>query len=108
MLKAKRAARAALIIAVGGSVAVAILLLLAGLGVWMANANLHPTPRINAFTVGLGIVPVPALGWIVYVWTRTRPTRALDFVVRTTVSGVLLVGAYFCVGMALFAALFVG
>ena len=108
MLNAKHAARVALIIAVVGSVAAAILLLLAGLGVWMANEYMHPTPRINAFTVGLGIVPVPALAWIVFVWTRTRPTRALDFVVRTALSCALLVGAYFCIGMALFAALFVG
>jgi hypothetical protein len=108
MLNAKLAARAALILAVVGSVAVAVLLLLASLGVWMANEYLHPTPRIKALTVGLGIVPVPALAWIVYLWTRTRPTRALDFVVRTAVSGLLLVGAYVCVGLALFDAFFVG
>jgi hypothetical protein len=108
MFNARHVARASLIIAVVGSAAAVILLVLAEVGVWMANANLHPTPRINALTVGLGFVPVPALAWIVYLWTHTRPTRALDFVVRIAVSCVLLLGAYLCVGIALLGALFVG
>ena len=77
-------------------------------GIWMRGANLHPTPRINAFTVGLGFVPVPVLSWIIYLWTHTRPSRFLDIFFRIVVSCALVIGAGYCVLMAMFAALFVG
>ena len=108
MLNAKRIARAARLIAVVGSVAVAVLPAAAALGIGMENFDLHPTPRINAFTVGLGFVPGPALAWVVYLWTRTHPTRFLDFVLRIVVSSVIMLVTYYCVIIAMFAATFVG
>src|SRR5512142_2656564 len=89
----RRIARVALYIAATASLAVAALLAAAALGIWMENMQYHPTPRINSFTVGLGFVPLPALAWIVYLWTCTRPSRALDIVLRIVVSGVLVWGA---------------
>ncbi len=86
----------------------AALLAAAALGIWMEGANLHPTPRINAFTVGLGFVPVPALAWIVYLWTRTSPSRVLDVVFRIVVSCVILLVAGYCLFAAAIGALFVG
>jgi hypothetical protein len=103
-----RVAKFARIFGIVRSVGVAILLVLAEFGVWMAGANLHPTPRINAFTVGMGLVSVPAITWIIYLWTRKRPAGIADFIVRTIVTGLLLYGAYICFGLALFGALFVG
>jgi hypothetical protein len=74
----------------------------------MEGANLHPTPRINASTVGMGIAPIPALAWIVYLWGRTRPGGFFDIALRIVVSVVLVLGAIYCWFFAMFAALFVG
>ena len=108
MLKVTGLARIALIVAAIGSVAVAFLLMAAHFGIWMEGANLHPTPRINALTIGLGFVPVPALFWIMYLWTRTRPSRFPDICIRIVVSCVLLIGAGYSLLAAMFLALFVG
>jgi len=86
----------------------AALLTAAALGIWMEGANLHPTPRINAFTVGLGIVPIPVLAWLVYLWARTRPQGFLDIALRLIISAALATGAFYCWGIAMFAAYFVG
>ena len=101
-------ARGAFLVAAIGSLAVAVLLLAAYFGIWMEGANLHPTPRINALTVGLAFMPVPALSWITYVWARTRPSRFLDILFRIVVSCVLLIGTGYCVFAAMFLAFFVG
>jgi hypothetical protein len=86
---------------------VAALLIAASLGIWMEGASLHPTPRINAFTVGLGFVPVPVLAWIVYLWARTRPKGIFDIGLRIVLSGALAMGAFYSWGIAMFAAFFV-
>ena len=91
-----------------GSVAVGLLLGAASLGIWMRNATLHPTPRINASTVGLAFTPIPALAWIVYLWTRTDPHGVLDVVVRIATSCVLILGTAYCLFAAMFEAFFVG
>jgi hypothetical protein len=101
-------ARVALLTAVIGSGVVGVLLAAASLGIWMRGANLHPTPRINASTVGLAIAPIPALAWILYVWVRTRPRGVLDVALRILVSCSLVLGAAYCLFAALFEALFVG
>ena len=108
MSKATGLARAAFLVAVIGSLAAAVLFVAAYFGIWMEGANLHPTPRINALTVGLAFVPVPALCWIAYVWARTRPIRFLDISFRIVVSCVLVIGAGYCVFAAMFLAFFVG
>ena len=105
---AKSIAGTALLIAVFGSGAVGLLLEASALGIWMKGAYLHPTPRINAFTVGTGLTPLPAFAWIVYVWTRTRPKRLLDIVFRIVVSCVLVLGAGYGVLAAMVSAFFVG
>jgi hypothetical protein len=105
---ARDIARIAVSIAITGTVIVAALLAAAALGIWMEGAYLHPTPRINAFTVGLGIVPIPVLAWIVYLWIRTRPEGLFDIVLRLIISVALAVGAFYCWGIAFFAAYFVG
>jgi hypothetical protein len=91
-----------------GTVAVGLLLGAASLGIWMEGANQHSTPRINSSTVGLGLAPVPALGWILYLWMRTRPTHFLDVVFRVLVSCVLALGALYCAFASMFEAFFVG
>jgi hypothetical protein len=73
-------AKIALLIAGIGNIAVAALRAAAYFGIWMEGANLHPTPRINALTVGLGMAPIPALAWVVYLWSRARPSGLLDIV----------------------------
>ena len=100
-------ARTALWIAIAGSVMVAALLAASKLGIWMEGANLHPTPRINAFTVGLGIVPIPAVAWIVYLWLFARPSGFLDTALRTIISVAVVVGAVYCWFDAFFMAYFV-
>jgi hypothetical protein len=50
-----------LAVAAVGSVVVAGLLAASSLGNWMSGAYLHPTPRIHSYTVGLGLVPLPAI-----------------------------------------------
>ena len=107
MATVKDVTRITLWIAITGSVIVAALLTAAALGIWMEGANLHPTPRINAFTVGLGMVPIPVLAWIIYLWIFTRPEGFLDIVLRLIISGALAVGAFYCCAMAFFAAYFV-
>jgi hypothetical protein len=108
MATVRDVARIALSIAMAGSVIVAALLTAARLGIWMEGASLHPTPRINAFTVGMGIVPIPALAWIIYLWIFTRPRGFLDIALRTIVSVALVIGAGYCWLDAMFMALFVG
>jgi hypothetical protein len=101
-------ARIALVTAAIASVAEGLLLGAASLGILMEGANLHPTPRVNASTVGLALSPVAALAWIAYLWTRTRPRRFLDFAMRSVVSFLLLVVAAYCLFAAMFEAFFVG
>ena len=108
MCKATGLAKIAFWVAAVGSLAVAVLLGAASLGIWMEGANLHPTPRINALTVGLAFVPAPALSWITYVWARTRPSGFLDISLRIGISCALVIGAGYCVFAAMFLALFVG
>lgn len=103
-----RIAKVALMSAGIGSVVVALLLAAASLGIWMEGANLHPTPRINASTVGLAMTPIPALSWILYLWVCARPRGVLDVAVRILASCVLLLVAAYCLFSALFDALFVG
>jgi len=106
--KATGLTRGAFLVAATGSLVVAVLLVAAYFGVWMEGAYLHPTPRINALTVGLAFVPIPAISWIAYVWARTRPSRFLDIIFRIVVSCVLLIGMGYCVFAAMFLAFFVG
>jgi hypothetical protein len=97
-----------LVVAAIGSAIVAALLAASSLGIWMKGAYLHPTPRINSYTVGLGLVPLPALAWIVYFWARLRPRRPLSMLVLVAFSCVLVLVAGYCMLMSMFAALFVG
>jgi hypothetical protein len=101
-------ARVALCVAIAGSVTVGFLLGCAEVGIFMKGANLHPTPRINAFTVGMGMTPVPALAWIAWLWTCRCTKGSLNVAARVIISAALVAGAGWCVMMALFAALFVG
>jgi len=101
-------ARLALGAALASSALVAALLLAARLGLWMAGANLHPTPRINAMTVGLGLVPLAAWAWIVYLWTRPPRGPAWEGALRVALSCLLLILAGYCLLTALLLALFVG
>jgi hypothetical protein len=87
---------------------VAALLTAASLGIWMESAHFNPTPRINASTVGMGIVPIPALAWIVYLWSRTRPRGFFDIAFRIIASVVLVLGSGYCWLVAMIDALFVG
>ena len=103
-----RVTKVALLTAAIGSAVVGLLLAAASLGIWMQGANLHPTPRVNASTVGLALAPIPALAWILYLWVRTRPGSVVDVVLRILVSGVLVLGAAYCLFAAAFEAFFVG
>ena len=100
-------ARTALWIAIAGSVMVGALLMASKLGIWMEGANLHPTPRINAFTVGCGMVPIPVLAWIVYLWTYVRPSGFIDIALRIIISVTLVVGAAYSCLYAFFLAYFI-
>lgn len=91
-----------------GSGAVFALLIAAHFDIWMEGANLHPTPRINALTVGLAFVPVPVVCWVIYLWARMRPTRFIDVLFRIAITCVLVLGAGYCVFAAMIDALFVG
>ena len=108
MSKGKSIAKAALLTAAIGSAAVGLLLAAASLGIWMQGANLHPTPRVNASTVGFALAPIPALAWILYLWVRTRPNGVLDVALRILVSCALMLGAAYCLFAATFEAFFVG
>ena len=108
MFNARRLTRIALYIAAVGSFVVAVFFTAAALGIWTENLHFHPTPRINSLTVGRGLVPIPAVAWIVYVWTRTRQVGFPDIAFRILVSGALLWAAYYFVLSALIAAYFVG
>jgi hypothetical protein len=100
--------RIALWVAITGSVIVAALLTPSALGIWMEGAYLNHTPRINSYTVGMGMVPVPALVWIIYLWIFTRPSGFLDIALRIIISVAVAVGAVYCWFMGMFMALFVG
>jgi hypothetical protein len=105
---AKSIATVALLIAGIGSGIVGLLLAAASLGIWMQGANLNSTPRVNASTVGLTLAPIPALGWILYLWVRTHPRSVLDVAFRIFVSCVLVLGAAYCLFAGIFEASFVG
>ena len=108
MSNATSVARVALLTAAIGSGVVGLLLAAASLGIWMQGANLHPTPRVNASTVGLALAPIPALAWILYLWMRSRHGSVLDVALRILVSCVLVLGAAYCLFAAMFEAFFVG
>jgi hypothetical protein len=101
-------ARIALWIAITGSVMVSALLAASEHGIWMEGAYLNPTPRINAYTVGMGLVPIPGVAWIVYLWSRTRPVGLFDIALRLIISAAVVVGAAYCWLLGMFMALFVG
>ena len=103
-----RIPKVALILAASSTAVVAALLGAAALNIGVENMHFHPTPRINTFTVGLGLVPVAALGWIVFMWARKPLDGFLDVLLRVVLTVGLLVGVYNAVGFALFAAFFVG
>ena len=103
-----RLARIALRSALAGTALVALLLLAAELGLWMAGAHLHPTPRVNALTVGLALVPLAALAWMVYLWAREPVGPLLGVLVRVLLSCLLLVVAAYSLLTAFFLAYFVG
>lgn len=106
--KATGLARIAFLVAAMGSLAVAVLLLAAYFGIWMRGANLHPTPRVNAMTVGLAFVPIPVLfGSATYGRAHVLADFS-TFSFRIVVSCVLVIGAGYCVFAAMFPAFFVG
>lgn len=107
MSKARSVSKIALYIAVAGSVVVAVLLGAAALDIGVENMRFHPTPRINTLTVGLGLVPVAALAWVVFLWTRKPLDGFFDIVFRLVVTCGLLEGTYYSVLTALGAAYFV-
>ncbi len=107
MPNARRISRLAFFTAAISSVAMAALLGAAALDIWTENLHFHPTPRINSLTVGLGLAPIPALAWIVYLWTRKPPNGFLDVALRVVVSCALVVGIYYSALTALFFAYFV-
>jgi len=98
----------AFLTAILGTTAAAALLLASSLGIWMENANLNHTPRYNSMTVGCGIVPIPAVAWIVYLWARIRPRKFAGITTLVVTSLALLLVAAYCVFVAMIAALFVG
>ena len=108
MATVRDTSRIALWIAITGSVVVAAILTAAALGIWMEGANGNHTPRINALTVGMGIMAVPAFAWIVYLWSFARPRGFFDIALRIVVSVTLVVGAIYCWFYAMISALFVG
>ena len=84
------------------------LLAAASLQLWMGGAYSNHTPRINALSIGLGIVPLVALTWILYLWTRTSAPSTLGYVVRVVISCLLLLISAYCLFAAVFTASFVG
>ena len=104
----KPISRASLYIGISGSVVTAAFLGAAALGIWTENLHFHPTPRINSLTLGLGIIPIPALAWIIYSWTRKPVDGILDVALRVVISGALVAGACYGALAALFLAYFVG
>ena len=87
---------------------VVCLLLAAALDIGMEGANLHPTPRINSLTVGLGLVPVLELSLIALVWLTWRDTRTIARAGRVLATLGLLAVGFAAAGVAFFLAFFVG
>src|SRR5262249_50284111 len=105
---AERLAKISLWTASVSSGVVGLLLLAASCNLWMEGANLHPTPRINAFTVGMALTPISALAWIVFLWSRWRSGSLLSLLARLLISAVLVLGSAYCFFLAMFDAFFVG
>ena len=84
------------------ALAAGALLVAAKLDIGMAGAWLHPTPRVNSLTIGLGLVPVLAIAVITYLWAPPRP--AGDAAVTARVIGTIVAVA--AGGLSLFASLF--
>ena len=108
MASAARITKISSVIAVVGTAAVLALLSASFLGMWMENAYRHPTPRINSLTVGCGLVPVPVVAWIVYLWVRVRPSGFAGVATLIIVSLGLLLMACYCIFVAMVSAWFVG
>src|SRR3982751_3137680 len=108
MLERSRVAKVSLGTALVGTTLAIMLLAAASLQLWMAGANGNHTPRINAESIGLGIVPLVALTWILYLWTRTWAPGVFSYVVRVVMSCVLLLIFAYCLFAAMFTMFFVG
>ena len=92
------AGRASLILAL----AAGALLVAAKLDIGMAGAWLHPTPRVNSLTVGLGLVPLLAIAVTTYLWAAPHPAGGAATAARV-IGTVVAVAAG---GLSLFASLF--
>jgi hypothetical protein len=90
------------------AVLVAALLIAAALNVGMAGAYLHPTPRVNSMTVGLGLVPFLALSLTAVVWLPPRKGAGGVMLLRVLGTIALLGVGAVCGSMSLFLAFFVG
>ena len=90
------------------TVLVAALLIAAALNVGMAGAYLHPTPRVNSMTVGLGLVPFLALSVSAVIWLPPRRGSGVALSMRVLGTIALLGVGAVCGFMSFFLAFFVG
>jgi hypothetical protein len=84
-----------------GSVVVALLALAAVLGLGMNGMHKLGRLRLTPATVALSLFPIPAIGWVVVMWSRPTPSRAAR-ALRFVGSMVLLIVSAICAALTLF------
>jgi hypothetical protein len=89
------------VVAVAGSVIVAALFLAAVLGLGMNGMHKLGRLRLTPATVGLSLLPFPAVGWVLVMWSRPMPSRGAR-ALRFLGTVLLLLAAAICAALTLF------
>ena len=89
------------LVAIAGSILVALLFAAAALGIGMDSTYKIWRLRVASSTMALVLLPVPATAWIVVLWSRPMPTATLR-VVRILTTLLLLSIAILCAALTFF------
>ena len=89
-------------------VLIAALLVAARLDIGMEGAWLHPTPRINSLSLGLGFVPLLTLSVAALLWIPMRLEGGVARAARVLATLALVAIGVGCASLAFFLAFFVG
>jgi hypothetical protein len=89
------------IIALAGSLVVAVLFLAASVGLGMNEMHKLGRLRLTPATAALSLLPVPAVGWVIVLWSRPMPSRGTRLL-RLLGTLVLLIASVICAALTLF------
>jgi hypothetical protein len=88
-------------LALTGSAVVVLLFIVAWLGLGMNGMYKLGRLRVTPATVGLSLLPIPAIAWVFVLWSRSMPSPAMR-ALRLVCSIILLILSALSVALTLF------